>query len=86
MYFTQGDIMGFVESIQTCFSKYFDFNGRARRSEYWYFVLFITLASIVLGIVEFMVFGMPSDAGALGTGGFFESPLSNIFSLATFIP
>lgn len=28
-----------------------DFNGRARRSEYWYFTLFNTLASVVVGML-----------------------------------
>ena len=32
--------MGFIESIKTCFSKYFVFSGRATRPELWYFYLF----------------------------------------------
>jgi len=32
--------------------KYADFNGRARRTEYWMFVLVNLLAYIVLGIAE----------------------------------
>lgn len=32
--------MSFKDAIKTCFSKYFSFSGRARRSEYWYFALF----------------------------------------------
>ena len=39
--------MTFQESIQVCFSKYADFNGRAVRSEYWWFFLFIVLVSVV---------------------------------------
>ena len=31
--------MTFQESIKVCFSKYVDFSGRARRSEYWFFFL-----------------------------------------------
>ncbi|WP_348946083.1 DUF805 domain-containing protein [Chitinibacter sp. FCG-7] len=42
--------MTFQESIQTCFKKYADFNGRASRAEYWWFALFIFLVSVVLGI------------------------------------
>jgi uncharacterized membrane protein YhaH (DUF805 family) len=37
--------MTFQESVKVCFSKYADFNGRASRSEYWWFVLFIVLGS-----------------------------------------
>lgn len=32
--------MDFCGAVQTCFTKYADFQGRAIRSEYWYFVLF----------------------------------------------
>ena len=32
--------------------KYADFNGRARRSEYWYFVLFSFLTYIVAAVVD----------------------------------
>jgi uncharacterized membrane protein YhaH (DUF805 family) len=31
--------------------KYADFNGRARRSEYWYFTLFTLIAVVVLALV-----------------------------------
>ena len=31
------------EAVKTCFKKYFDFKGRASRSEYWYFTLFIVI-------------------------------------------
>ena len=44
--------MTFGEAISTCFSKYADFNGRAARSEYWWFCLFCILGSIATGIVS----------------------------------
>lgn len=31
--------MNFITAVKTCFSKYFDFSGRAGRSEYWWFYL-----------------------------------------------
>ena len=40
--------MSFTEAVKTCFAKYVTFSGRARRSEHWYFFLFITLVQIVL--------------------------------------
>ena len=43
--------MNFQESIQTCLTKYADFNGRASRPEYWWFVLGVTLVSIVLSFI-----------------------------------
>ena len=32
--------MNFVESILTCYKKFFDFSGRASKSEYWWFQLY----------------------------------------------
>ncbi len=32
--------LSFIESIKTCYKKYFDFSSRASRSEYWFFWLF----------------------------------------------
>jgi uncharacterized membrane protein YhaH (DUF805 family) len=42
--------MTFIESIQTCYKKSFDFKGTASRSEYWWFALYslILYAGIVL--------------------------------------
>ena len=37
----------FGEAIKVCFSKYATFEGRASRSEYWYFALF----SFILGLI-----------------------------------
>ena len=44
--------MNFVESIQSGFRNYTNFHGRAPRSEYWYFHLFVflaTMASVLTG-------------------------------------
>ena len=47
--------MGFIGAVKTCLSKYAQFNGRASRSEFWYFFLFIFIyffvAGFLLGIV-----------------------------------
>ena len=44
--------MTFMESVKTCFSKYFSYQGRAKRSEYWYFFLFCFLIAIAAIIFE----------------------------------
>lgn len=44
--------MTFVESIRVCFEKYATFEGRASRSEFWWFVLFLVLVSIACSIVS----------------------------------
>jgi uncharacterized membrane protein YhaH (DUF805 family) len=42
--------MTFQESVKVCFSKYADFGGRAARSEYWWFFLFILLVSVAMSL------------------------------------
>jgi uncharacterized membrane protein YhaH (DUF805 family) len=51
--------------------NYATFNGRARRSEYWYFFLFNLIISVVLGFV----------GGLIG----FDL-LSSVYSIAVLIP
>jgi uncharacterized membrane protein YhaH (DUF805 family) len=38
--------MTFGDSVSTCLRKYVDFNGRASRSEYWWFFLFGVLLDL----------------------------------------
>jgi uncharacterized membrane protein YhaH (DUF805 family) len=51
--------------------NYANFNGRARRAEYWYFFLFNMIASLIVGFI-----GGLMDFEALG----------NIYSLAVLLP
>lgn len=61
--------------------KYADFNGRARRSEYWYFVLFtLLIAMLFVGVI---VLGAVMEIGFIAiTGGI----LLGIFWLGIIIP
>lgn len=43
--------VGFSEAAQNFFRKCFQFKGRIRRSEYWWGVLTVLLASIVLSLI-----------------------------------
>ena len=44
--------MGFVEAIKICLTeKYCDFNGRARRSEYWWYCLGNMIVSYLGGFI-----------------------------------
>jgi len=56
--------MTFGESVRTCLSKYVTWQGRASRSEYWYFVLFAILCYIAAMIID----------NALGTTFKFMNP------------
>ena len=39
--------MTFSESVSTCLKKYFVFEGRASRSEYWWFQLIVTPSYLI---------------------------------------
>lgn len=68
---------GFVDVIKTVFNRYVQFSGRARRSEYWYWILFYLIAVLALSLVDAMLFG----PGLAEVG-----VLSNIFALGIFLP
>ncbi len=57
--------MNFQESVKTCFTKYADFNGRASRSEYWWFFLFVILASVATSLFSSILSGLISLATLL---------------------
>lgn len=58
--------------------KYAVFSGRARRKEYWYFILFNILISIVLGIIDGVIGSFSTKAG-MGL-------LEGIYTLSVLIP
>ena len=39
--------MTFLKSVETCFYKFIEFNGRASRSEFWWFYLFVIICWII---------------------------------------
>jgi uncharacterized membrane protein YhaH (DUF805 family) len=84
----KGGIMDFGTAISTCFRKYADFQGRARRSEYWYFMLFCALCLVAVAIAA-KVLSMMLGSGSYGFG---LEPMSLIevmiivFGLAVFLP
>lgn len=43
--------MTFMESVRTCFDKILTIDGRARRSEFWYFALFVWIVSFILNLI-----------------------------------
>src|SRR4051812_32820666 len=71
--------MSFQDAIRVCLQrKYADFNGRARRSEFWFFVLFTAIVSAVGGILD-TIFGLRN--GSYGTG-----PIQGVLQLALLVP
>jgi uncharacterized membrane protein YhaH (DUF805 family) len=63
--------MNFTQAISSGFSNYVNFSGRACRSEYWYWILFIILAEIVTTIIDWII-GI--------------SVTTSLFGLATVLP
>ncbi len=49
--------MNFLEAVSSIFSKYAQFDGRALRSEFWYFTLFLILGDILFSIIDQLVLG-----------------------------
>ena len=83
--------MTFGESIKTCFSKYADFNGRATRSEFWWWALFVVLVSAATGIVSDVLSGVFSLAVllpyiAVGTRRLHDTDRSGWLQLIGLIP
>ena len=74
--------MTFADAIRTCFRKYATFSGRAPRSEYWWFALFVFLVSLVLSFVDAALFG----TGTAEVDASPAQPLTGLFQLAVLIP
>ena len=79
-------IMPFWTAVKTCFKKYFDFTGRARRSEYWWFILFYAIVFFVW--VFFSAFLAAIGIEAMSHGDVVRSPLSAMIasSALMFLP
>jgi len=67
--------MNFTQAISSGFRDYVGFSGRASRSEYWFWALFVVVGSICTSVLDLAVF--PASAW---------SPLNTVFSLATILP
>jgi uncharacterized membrane protein YhaH (DUF805 family) len=68
--------MDFGQAVTTGFRKYVTFEGRASRSEYWYWVLFNVIVSVITAIIDAFVFPGSKDI----------SPINTIAMLALFLP
>lgn len=77
--------MSFVEAVRSGFNNYANFSGRALRSEYWWWVVFVWIAGIIASIIdralgwsiyETTMYGVQQSSG----------PVAAIVSLAVLIP
>ena len=67
--------MGFREAVTACIQDYYTFSGRARRPEYWWFFLFVIAGSVLLAVIDAVIFGEDMLLG-----------LNGLFGLLTFLP
>ena len=69
--------MSFVQAINSCLRKYADFEGRASRPEFWWFVLFAALVSAALASLN-----VNTPAGTIYVG----AALAGAWSVAILLP
>ncbi len=73
--------MSFGAAIASFFSKYATFSGRARRSEFWFAVLFTTLVSVAIGTI------WPGTTLVVNDMSIQQSSVpSNLWQLAILVP
>ena len=74
--------MDFGTAIATFFKRYFDFEGRSSRAEYWWFVLFNYLIFIAAFILDIIIFGIAAmDEAFLFQGLWSLATLIGVISL-----
>lgn len=73
--------MSFGDAIKSFFTNYANFKGRARRSEFWFAVLFTTLVSVALSVAFPGSMTVISDIPVQQ-----NSPIVDIWSVATLLP
>jgi uncharacterized membrane protein YhaH (DUF805 family) len=74
--------MSFGAAIQSFFKNYANFKGRARRSEFWYSLLFVGVVAVVLDLV------MPGTPTMLPDGTVIPAVglLASLWQLAVLVP
>ena len=71
--------MQFQDAVKKCLSNYVTFSGRAARSEFWWFALFVFLGNLAFGIVDMLIFGRTVEGDQI-------SVLGALFSLGMLLP
>ena len=83
--------MNFPDAVKKCFTNYVGFSGRAARSEYWWWALFVILASVALNLVSSDLAGIFSlgvllPGIAVGTRRLHDIGKSGWWQLLSLIP
>ena len=75
--------MGFGTALKSFWSNYTNFNGRARRSEYWFIQLFLVLTNLAAALIDLALMNGDVDRFIANGGG---GIVGLIWILATIVP
>ena len=73
--------MPYIDALK----RYFDFQGRANRSQYWLFALVHVIVIAVLWLIDFFVF-FGGDFDRIADETFALYPIATIYQLAVLFP
>lgn len=77
--------MGFKEAVESVLKRnYANFQGRASRSEYWYYTLFVVIVALVL--TGLLMATMNFQTGEISGIGYVVIAILAVFYLAILIP
>ena len=62
--------MGFADAVKSALGQYTGFSGRARRSEYWWFILALVVAGMAAALVDAVAQTAPLFYALVGLGAF----------------
>lgn len=71
--------MSFGQAISSVFKNYANFNGRARRSEFWFFALFDLIIYLAASVINYLIAGSSDTTSIIGI-------IYLLYSLATILP
>lgn len=76
--------MDMSTAVRTVLSKYATFSGRAPRSEFWWWALFVAIMSLVAGLIDGFLIA-PLTGHAMFARDAYD-PVSSLFGLAVLLP
>lgn len=73
------NMMSIMDAVKTCLEQYVGFDGRASRSEYWWFFLAFVIAGFVTNILDGIIFSGPTWITTILQLGLFLPTLAVVF-------
>lgn len=79
-------MVSFPDAVKMFFGRYVDFQGRSRRSEYWWVVLFNLIVFLVLFMPIIIIGGFNPETGTMGPLGYVIFGIMGLYGLGIIIP